>query len=178
MSTNESKISLTISVQTKRSYSVKLTISLSQFFFLQQAHKLALASFSPYLEQAFQNRCDGDSIEIDMTDFPTEIVFQIVHFAYTTELNIQKDSVGQLIKCADELGFDVVLGMCSGFLQNVDIPSAVLFYSIAKNYNMEDLIPALSRFILDNFSEVCYGINYNSFIYSTVWCGYGWFDQL
>jgi len=89
-----------------------------------------------------------------MSEFPAEVICAVLTFVYTTEIEITNDTVGSLLKCADELGICIVVDMCIDYLTNVTADSAIMFYSIAENYDLGDIRDSIYQFIIDNFSEV------------------------
>ena len=94
-------------------------------------------------------------MSIDMSEFPINVICDVLTFVYTTELEITSETVGPLLKCADELGICIVVDMCVDFLSNVSVDTAIMFYSIAENYNLCDIKECIYKFIIDNFTEVC-----------------------
>ena len=98
--------------------------------------------------------CIGEVISIDMSEFPVDVICAVLTFCYTTEIEITNETVGPLLKCADELGICVIVGMCVDYLSNVSIETAIMFYSIAENYDLCELKECIYKFIIDNFSEV------------------------
>jgi len=96
----------------------------------------------------------GEVISIDMSEFPVNVICAMLTFVYTTELEITGETVGPLLKCADELGMCIIVGMCVDYLSNVTVDTAIMFYSIAENYDLCDIKECIYKFIVDNFSEV------------------------
>ena len=98
-------------------------------------------------------------ISIDLSEFPVEVICALLTFVYTAEMEITSETVGPILKCADELGICVIVGMCVDYLSNVNIDNAIMFYSIAENYDLCDIKECIYKFIVDNFSEVRHGHN-------------------
>ena len=96
----------------------------------------------------------GEVISIDMSEFPVAVICAVLTFVYTNELEITNETVGPLLKCADELGICVIVDMCIDYLGHVSTDTAIMFYSIAENYDLSDIKECIYRFIIDNFSEV------------------------
>jgi len=96
----------------------------------------------------------GEVVSIDMSEFPVDVICAVLTFVYTTELEINDESVGPLLKCADELGICLIVSMCIDYLTNVNVDTAIMFYSISENYGLVDIKECIYKFIIDNFSEV------------------------
>jgi len=96
----------------------------------------------------------GEVVSIDMSDFPVEVICAVLTYCYTAEIEISNETVGPIMKCADELGMCSVVGMCIDFLSNVTVDTAIMFYSIAENYDLCDIKECIYKFIIDNFSLV------------------------
>jgi len=91
-----------------------------------------------------------------MSEFPVSVICSILTFVYTTEIEITCETVGPLLKCADELGICIIVSMCIDYLSNVNVDTAIMFFSIAENYDLCDIKECIYKFIIDNFSEVCH----------------------
>jgi len=89
-----------------------------------------------------------------MCEFPVDVVCSVLTFVYTTEIEICNETIGPLLKCADELGICVIVSMCIDYLSNVSVDTAIMFYSIAENYDLVELRESIYNFIIENFSEV------------------------
>ena len=98
--------------------------------------------------------CEGEVVSIDLCEFSCEIVYSVVNFCYSGELDLCIDNVGPVLKCADELGICIVVHICLDFLSNICVETAIIVYSIAENYGIEELRCAAMKFICCHFSEV------------------------
>lgn len=61
-----------------------------------QAHRVALGAYSDALNKTFFNYNCGDMIKLDLSDFRSEVVMAILHFLYTTELDLNCHIIGQV----------------------------------------------------------------------------------
>lgn len=118
------------------------------------AHSVAFGAYSESLANSFYSYSSGEVINIDLSDFRRDVVTTILHFLYTTELELNCHTIGQVVSCAIKLGLDIVVHMCMDYLAKVDVDNAVLHFSIAENNSMKDLRDKLRAYILDNFSTV------------------------
>ena len=98
----------------------------------------------------------GEVVSIDLSEFACQIVHSVVTYVYTGQVEISNETVGPLLKCADELGICALVLCCLEFLSNITFENAIMFYSIAENYNLQELRDSALTFICEHFSEVCY----------------------
>jgi len=96
----------------------------------------------------------GEVVSIDMSEFPVEVICAVLTFVYTSEIEVSDDVVGPMMKCADELGICAIVEMCIDYLSNVTVDTAIMFYSIAENYDLCDIKDCIYNFIINNFSQV------------------------
>jgi len=97
-------------------------------------------------------------VSIDMSDFPVDVICAVLTFVYTTEIEICNETVGPMMKCADELGLCAIVEVCIDYLSNVNVDTAIMFYSIAENYDLCDIKECIYNFIIDNFTLVATGV--------------------
>jgi len=60
------------------------------------AHSVALGAYSSSLTDTFYGFSNGDLIKLDLSDFRMDVVLSILHFLYTTELELNCHVVGQV----------------------------------------------------------------------------------
>ncbi|XP_015768345.1 PREDICTED: kelch-like protein 21 [Acropora digitifera] len=74
-----------------------------------RAHRAVLASFSPYFEALLgDNWKEGNKEEIEIPGLDEGAVSDLIEFAYTGKINIDKDNVLTLLEAADYLGIEFV----------------------------------------------------------------------
>jgi hypothetical protein len=101
----------------------------------------------------------GEVVSIDLSEFSANIVHAVLTYVYTAEVVLCNETVGPILKCADELGICSLVHECLEFLSHICVDTAIIFYSIAENYNIEELRECAINFICEHFSEVTAAIN-------------------
>ncbi|XP_044173879.1 kelch-like protein diablo [Acropora millepora] len=87
-----------------------------------RAHRAVLASFSPYFEARLgDNWKEGNKEEIEIPDLDEGAVSDLIEFAYTGKIKIDRDNALTLLEAANYLGIQTVKESCGNFLeQEVD----------------------------------------------------------
>lgn len=147
------------------------------------AHKVVLASISPYFKAMFTgNLSEKETSEVEFqcidetalqvcflpTDallttcaifFVDEILFlfqAIVEYAYTGTVFISQETVESLLPAANLLQVKLVLKECCSFLESqLDAGNCIGISRFAETYGCHDLCLAATKFICENFEEVC-----------------------
>ena len=118
-----------------------------------QAHKLVLASSSPYFESLFAKENLPDPVTIDGVDGGT--LEQLIIFAYSSEIAINEKNVRRLLKAAQRLKFDGVKEACYRYFKNhIDISNCIQMWRFAERHKCQDLADAAARCIQLNFREI------------------------
>ena len=118
-----------------------------------QAHKLVLASSSPYFESLFAKGNLPDPVTIDGVDGRT--LEQLIIFAYSSEIAINEKNVRKLLKAAQRLKFDGVKEACYRYFKNhIDISNCIQMWRFAERHKCQDLADAAARCIQLNFREI------------------------
>src|SRR5206468_3774159 len=60
------------------------------------AHSVAFGAYSDTLKNSFYGYSNGEVINLDLSDFRREVVLAILHFLYTTELELNCHIIGQV----------------------------------------------------------------------------------
>ena len=89
-----------------------------------------------------------------MSEFSADIVHAVVNFCYNVELELTIDAVGPILKCSDELGICIIVHHCLEFLSNITDENAIIIFSIAENYCLEEIREHALKHICQNFSKV------------------------
>ncbi len=118
------------------------------------AHKMTLGAYSDLLAKQFSADSHGEMSTIDLSLCPTDIVKQILHFVYTTDITITDSNISDLIGCSRQLGLDIVLAMCMDNLQSYNTNNALLYYNIAEKHNLQELRNSIFLFICAQFAEI------------------------
>ena len=121
---------------------------------LLHAHKLVLASSSPYFESLFAKGGLSGPIMIDGVDGRT--LEQLIFFAYSSEVSINEKNVRKLLRAAQKLQFDGVTEACYRYCKNhIDISNCIQMWKFAEKHKCKELADAAARCIQLNFLEIC-----------------------
>lgn len=145
------------------------------------AHKVVLASISPYFKAMFTgNMSEKETSEVEfqcidetalqvcqnLLRYPLGILYllmwccvlfqAIVEYAYTGTVLITQETVESLLPAANLLQVKLVLKECCSFLESqLDAGNCIGISRFAETYGCHDLCLAASKFICENFEEVC-----------------------
>ena len=120
---------------------------------LLHAHKLVLASSSPYFESLFSKGGLSGPIMIDGVDGRT--LEQLILFAYTSEVAINEKNVRKLLRASQKLQFDGVMEACYRYCKtHIDISNCVQMWKFAEKHKCQELADAAARCIQLNFLEI------------------------
>ena len=120
---------------------------------LLHAHKLVLASSSPYFESLFAKGGLSGPIMIDGVDGRT--LEQLILFAYTSEVAINEKNVRKLLRASQKLQFVGVMEACYRYCKtHIDISNCVQMWKFADKHKCKELADAAARCIQLNFLEI------------------------
>ena len=121
-----------------------------------RAHRAVLASFSPYFEALFGvNWQEGKKEEIKILCLDEHAVSDLIEFAYSGNININKDNVQTLLEAADFLGIEFVKKSCGDFLKaGVDDKTCLGIWQLADVFALEELSNAAKQHALRHFAVV------------------------
>ena len=122
-----------------------------------RVHRAVLASFSPYFEALLgDNWEEGKKDEIEILGLDENAVSDLVEFAYSGNININKDNVETLLEAADYLGIEYVKKSCGDFLRdNVDHKTCLGIWQLADVFALEELSKVAKQHALRHFTDVC-----------------------
>ncbi|XP_039947409.1 LOW QUALITY PROTEIN: kelch-like protein 28 [Hirundo rustica] len=121
------------------------------------AHKVVLASISPYFKAMFTgNLSEKENAEVEFQCVDEAALRAIVEYAYTGSVFISQDTVESLLPAANLLQVKLVLKECCAFLESQLEPGNCIGISrFAETYGCRELYLAAGKFICRNFEDVC-----------------------
>ncbi|XP_030922082.1 kelch-like protein 28 [Geospiza fortis] len=121
------------------------------------AHKAVLASISPYFKAMFTgNLSEKENAEVEFQCVDEAALQAIVEYAYTGTVFISQDTVESLLPAANLLQVKLVVKECCAFLESqLDPGNCIGISRFAETYGCRELYLAASKFICQNFEDVC-----------------------
>ena len=120
------------------------------------AHKLVLASFSPYFYAMFTNDVvESRQNSITLKSMDPRSVELLTEFAYTAQIKITEENVQYLLPVACILQILPVKKACCDFLQSqLDPSNCIGIKDFAEIYGCVDLTKAAEKFMFRHFLQV------------------------
>uniref|UniRef100_A0A673K385 Kelch-like protein 28 n=1 Tax=Sinocyclocheilus rhinocerous TaxID=307959 RepID=A0A673K385_9TELE len=117
------------------------------------AHKVVLASISPYFKAMFT----GNLSEKETSEVEFQCVDEAaLKYAYTGTVFISQETVETLLPAANLLQVKLVLKECCSFLESqLDAGNCIGISRFAETYGCHELCLSASKFICQHFEEVC-----------------------
>ncbi|EHH49454.1 hypothetical protein EGM_00101 [Macaca fascicularis] len=132
-----------------------------------RAHKVVLASCSPYFHAMFTSKypparrwglhemSESRQTHVTLHDIDPQALDQLVQFAYTAEIVVGEGNVQTLLPAASLLQLNGVRDACCKFLLSQLDPSNCLgIRGFADAHSCSDLLKAAHRYVLQHFVDV------------------------
>ena len=121
-----------------------------------RAHRVVLASFSPYFEALLGDNWErGSNEETEILGLDERAVNDLIEFAYTGIINIDTNNVITLLEAANYLGIEPVKKACGNFIeQGVDTESCLGILQLADMFAMDELSSVAKKYALRHFTNV------------------------
>ena len=122
-----------------------------------RAHGVVLVSLSPYFKALLGKHWDdGVEKEIEFLGFDENAVSDLIEFAYSGKININKDNVQTLLEASNYLQVEFVKKSCGDFLKDaIDDETCLNIWQLADCFSLEKLRETAKRYALQHFTEIC-----------------------
>lgn len=110
---------------------------------------------SLFKQQYLEFEKNENPVTINMTDYPRDIVADVVNFLYTTDIKLELSTVGVVVAVCRELDIITLVNVCEDFLiKTANVDAVLLHYSVAANNNLKFAKAGLAKVISSSISEV------------------------
>lgn len=121
-----------------------------------EAHRLVLASASPYFRAMFlTDMKESHEQNITIRGVDSDSMGALINFAYTSSIRVNFSNVEKLLSAASMLQFLRVENACYDFLRNsVGVSNCIGIWSLAELHGCTELVDMVEDFIRSNFAFV------------------------
>ena len=116
-----------------------------------KAHRVVLASQSPFFKTRFKQRWKRQDDKVDMSDIAPDILEAMISFMYTGDV-ANVDSISHdLLPAAEEYRLSGLKEICErALLKNLKVENAVKYLKLASTHSAENLERESTKFIVAN----------------------------
>ncbi|KAK9396017.1 kelch-like 40 [Crotalus adamanteus] len=119
-------------------------------------HRLVLAACSPYFRAMFLSDLDeSQKKEVNLEDVDPEVMSKILHYIYTSELELTEQNVQDIFSVANMFQIPSIFTVCVSFLQKrLCLSNCLAIFRLGLMLDCARLAVAARDFICDRFSLV------------------------
>lgn len=119
-------------------------------------HRAILSACSLYFRALFTTTLHGTEVkDVRLSGISSEIMNQLISYAYLRHINVTEDNVHSLLITADYLSILGILKICCDYLKSMLTPqNCISIMQFAKSHFCQDLSRDAEIYLLRNFNDV------------------------
>ena len=119
-------------------------------------HRAIMSACSPYFRALFTNGLtETDQREVFIRGVSSDMMDQIIEYAYTRTADVNSENVERLLPTADQFHVLGLVKECTSFLASqLAFDNCIGIYNFARAFFCQHLIRITHNYILENFCEI------------------------